>query len=64
MNPDCYNGDHTWRGTSLCVYCGIRLRCECGQFVREDGFDAHYKRCPWMRAILAKEREDFEKTLL
>ena len=45
MNPDCYYGDHEWRGTSACVHCGERLRCGCGCYVREDNLDAHLETC-------------------
>lgn len=41
----CYvDGGHRWNGTSTCAECGDRLRCLCGQFVREDALDSH--RCP------------------
>ena len=48
-NPDCYFGDHDWRG-GACVACGKRLRCSCGQFLSVDNIDAHTLRCPWIQA--------------
>lgn len=36
---------HEFQGSSKCVRCGVRLRCACGQLVREDNFAAHLKTC-------------------
>lgn len=58
MNPDCYFGDHAWRGTSQCVRCDARLRCHCGVFVREDNLDAHLERCPVVAAQMQEERDE------
>lgn len=44
MNPDCYFGDHNWRGTGACG-CGARLRCACGAFITESGVPAHLVHC-------------------
>ncbi len=46
LTPECVHGDHLWRGEGACVQCGERLRCICGQFVREDSIDAHLEHCP------------------
>lgn len=45
LDPDCHYGDHTWLGGSICVRCDKRLRCMCGQFMREDSIEAHLKVC-------------------
>lgn len=50
MSPDCYFGDHTWRGGSACTRCDARLRCVCGQYVREDN-PAHYDTCKSVAAL-------------
>lgn len=46
--PMCVaSNDHYWHGSSICSACGARLRCGCGRFVREDGFDEHLRQlCP------------------
>lgn len=59
---ECYHGDHSWRGGSTC-HCGARLRCICGRFVREDGFDAHYPTCPVLAAEYLAEVADLESRL-
>ncbi len=41
MNENCAYNDHTWAGTSKCIECGTRLRCDCGVYVREDRIDTH-----------------------
>ena len=39
---DCYiTNDHDWKGGGICVHCGTRLTCMCGQFIRADKMDAH-----------------------
>lgn len=43
IDPDCYYGDHEWRGGGACVRCGVQLRCYCGQFVTESGIDKHLR---------------------
>jgi hypothetical protein len=59
LAPDCQYGDHTWRGGSVCVRCGERLRCYCGQFVREDELDVHLETCRWgYNGQYASSRED------
>jgi len=52
-NINCYNNDHDWHGTSMCVHCGARLRCECGVFVREDNLDEHLtpERCRFIASL-------------
>lgn len=47
----CIMEGHDYRGGGACVRCGDRLRCECGQFVTDAGFDAHLANCPTMRGI-------------
>lgn len=42
---DCHYGDHAYHGTGACVRCGVRLRCYCGAFVREDSIEAHFETC-------------------
>lgn len=45
----CYvSNDHRYRGGGACFECGHRLRCVCGQFVREDGLESHEKACYWI----------------
>jgi hypothetical protein len=46
-NPDCYFGDHSWRG-GICSGCGERLRCYCGAFAYDSDawWERHVKRCP------------------
>jgi hypothetical protein len=58
MNPDCYFGDHEWRG-GVCVGCGERFRCECGQFLYADDarLTAHAEVCPVIRKLLAHSHE-------
>ena len=51
LNPDCHFGDHTWRGGGVCVFCGTRLRCFCGQFVREDSIEDHLDSCRWLVTV-------------
>lgn len=47
MNPECYYGDHQWRGGGACICCGKKLRCYCGRFVTEDGLNKHLEEsCP------------------
>ena len=43
----CSMEGHDWRGGGVCVRCGEQLRCGCGQFVRDDDFDAHLRVCRW-----------------
>lgn len=56
MNPDCHFGDHSFHGTSQCVHCGYRLRCQaCGCYVRADN-EEHFnpdspKLCREVRGI-------------
>lgn len=42
----CQMEGHEWRNGGICIYCGERLRCLCGQFVRSDQLDQHVKNCP------------------
>lgn len=37
-----------FNGSGVCSQCGDRLRCFCGQFVREDSFDAHIVESHWI----------------
>lgn len=50
LNPSdfCHMEGHNWgrEGGGICLNCGYQLRCQCGQFIREDGFDAHVPHCP------------------
>jgi hypothetical protein len=63
INPNCHFGDHDWRGSGVCVHCGKRLRCYCGQFVTEDGIDKHIRdSCPIAFAEMADERRKIEST--
>lgn len=48
MNPDCSINDHTWNGGGICINCDKRLRCLCGQFIREDGIDKHLESCRYL----------------
>ena len=43
-NEGCLSGHH-WAGSSQCQWCGERLRCECGCYVRADNLDAHIPKC-------------------
>lgn len=53
--PECVvTNDHYWRGNSVCSACGTRLRCGCGQYVREDRLSEHEPLCP---QLLKMERE-------
>jgi hypothetical protein len=58
IDPSCQYGDHTWRGGSICVLCGKRLHCACGQFIREDSIERHLKVCPSEEAV---RRDELEK---
>lgn len=51
IDPDCHNNDHTWCGGGICVRCGKRLRCLCGQFIREDGVEDHLDSCRWLVSV-------------
>jgi hypothetical protein len=62
MNPNCYYGDHDWLGGGVCLACGKRLRCGCGQFVTEDGLEKHIEVCPQTLAFLRDERRQLEAT--
>ena len=63
-DPPCwYSHDHRWLGSSICTACGERLRCGCGQFVREDSFDEHFKRCPSREIQDAWERSELESRM-
>ena len=58
-NPDCHYGDHHWgRGgdAGVCTRCGKQLRCACGQFIRADGFEAHFPKCPVYKNIPEEEK--------
>jgi hypothetical protein len=39
----CHMEGHIWNGGGSCVRCGAPLRCGCGQFVTEAGFNDHLK---------------------
>lgn len=64
MTPECYYGDHSWRGGGTCVLCGARLRCYCGAFVREDGIDEHLKKCRVVLAATEAEHDALNDHLL
>lgn len=57
IDPDCHYGDHTYHGGGICMRCYKPLRCSCGQFMREDGIDAHLERCPRIAAQLRAHPE-------
>lgn len=40
----CVMEGHNWSGGGVCNQCGDRLRCLCGQFIRDDG--DHMDSCP------------------
>lgn len=46
----CYvDGGHVWSdggNGAVCNRCGKMLTCACGQFIRADGFDTHFPKCP------------------
>jgi len=46
-----------WRGGSVCVNCGSRLTCICGQFVRERDLAAHENECPTVARLARTEGE-------
>jgi len=63
MDPDCHYGDHLWKGGGSCVRCGVKLRCYCGQFVREDDLLRHLdKSCPTYADERDYERSSIERT--
>jgi hypothetical protein len=62
MNPNCYYGDHDWCGGGICLSCGKRLRCGCGQFIRADDGEKHIETCPQVLAFLVDERRRLEAT--
>jgi hypothetical protein len=62
-NPDCYYGDHYWNGGGTCSRCGMRLRCDCGQFVTEDGMDEHFEWCPHILKLWDEIEERFPPSL-
>lgn len=63
MNAECVaTGDHIWNGSSQCVACGARLRCNCGVYVREDNIEKHFKTCPWLERAIQDERAEIEST--
>jgi len=53
----CLNG-HYWHGSSQCSLCGARLRCECGQYMREDGIEEHMAVCRVLNKIAAANEAD------
>jgi hypothetical protein len=54
LHEGCLSGCH-WGGGSVCSYCGTRLRCCCGQFVREDSLELHFRMCPVLSRIPDEE---------
>lgn len=42
---------HYWNGAGVCRRCGDRLRCVCGEFVRQDTLSVHFDRCRKLRQI-------------
>jgi hypothetical protein len=55
VNPDCYYGDHEWR-RGVCIGCGKRFRCACGQFQDADSLEDHAESCPWVKANLVEDK--------
>jgi hypothetical protein len=45
----CYIEGHCWDG-GICPRCLAQLRCLCGQFIRDDGWEKHAPHCPAMRS--------------
>lgn len=62
ISADCHYGDHFWLGGGVCVRCGKRLRCGCGQFVTEAGIEAHLERCPVTERLMQEDWETAHDT--
>lgn len=52
-NPDCYFGDHEWRGGG-CIGCGVRFRCVCGVYLKVENLDKHTDSCRWLQSKLER----------